>query len=108
MAGLMAAPMVLIELVVMRAMYRNTQVNLAIAAASTLAFVGCFAATRWQTSISDSEFLRSMIPHHAGGDRSATPGCERQGNMRGAAGQASDFLNAAGVMAWSGNANTSR
>jgi cation transport ATPase len=66
MAGLMAAPMVLIELVVMRAMYRNTKVNLAIAAASTLVFVVCFGAIRSQTAISDSEFLRSMIPHHAG------------------------------------------
>jgi uncharacterized protein (DUF305 family) len=66
MAGLMAAPMVLIELVVMRAMYRNTKANLAIAAASTLVFVGSFAAIRWQAAISDSQFLRSMIPHHAG------------------------------------------
>jgi uncharacterized protein (DUF305 family) len=66
MAGLMAAPMVLIELFVMRAMYRKTKVNLVIAAASALVFVVCLAAIRWQSAISDSQFLRSMIPHHAG------------------------------------------
>ena len=66
MAGLMAAPMVLIELLVMRSMYRETKVNLLIAAASTLVFIACFAAIRWQTAISDTQFLRSMIPHHAG------------------------------------------
>ena len=41
-------------------------------------------------------------------DRSATPGCERPGVVRGSRRQPSDFLKAAGVMASSGNAKTSR
>jgi len=66
MAGLMAAPMVLIELLVMRAMYRDPRVNAVVIAASVIVFLGCFAAIRAQAGISDKEFLRSMIPHHAG------------------------------------------
>jgi uncharacterized protein (DUF305 family) len=66
MAGVMAAPMVLIELAVMRGMYRNARINSLIAVASVVVFVGCFAAIRGQAGISDRQFLRSMIPHHAG------------------------------------------
>jgi uncharacterized protein (DUF305 family) len=66
MAGLMAAPMVLIELIIMRGMYRSAKANILIAAASALVCLLCFAAIRTQTGITDKEFLRSMIPHHAG------------------------------------------
>jgi uncharacterized protein (DUF305 family) len=66
MAGLMAAPMVLIELLVMRRMYQNPKINLLIGAASVVALIACFAAIRWQAGISDRQFVRSMIPHHAG------------------------------------------
>jgi uncharacterized protein (DUF305 family) len=62
----MAAPMVLIELLVMRSMYRERKTNILVAAVSTLVFVACFAAIRWQTGVSDTQFVRSMIPHHAG------------------------------------------
>ena len=66
MAGLMTAPMVIIELVVMRAMYMNKKLNVAIFAVSAVALVGFFASIRFQSAISDRQFLRSMIPHHAG------------------------------------------
>jgi hypothetical protein len=66
MAGLMAAPMVLIELLLMRHMYPNHRLNIAIAAMSLAAFVGFFLLIREQTAITDRQFLRSMIPHHAG------------------------------------------
>lgn len=66
MAGLMAAPMVLIELFVMRGMYRNRGANMAIAATSLAAMLACYAMIRAQTAVNDREFLRSMIPHHAG------------------------------------------
>src|SRR5688572_12291813 len=65
MAGLMAAPMVLIKLLVMRRMYPNTKVNISIVVASAVVLVACFAAIRGQAGISDRQFLRSMIPHHA-------------------------------------------
>ncbi len=65
MAGLMTAPMVLIELFLMRAMYPNKRLNLVIISASLLALFGFFMLIRQQTAISDKQFLRSMIPHHA-------------------------------------------
>lgn len=66
MAGLMAAPMVLIELGLMWSMYNNRTVNLVIAAVSVVALAGFFLMIRQQTAIGDVQFLRSMIPHHSG------------------------------------------
>jgi uncharacterized protein (DUF305 family) len=66
MAGLMTAPMILIELFVMRAMYQDKRRNALVIAASLIALLGFFLLIRLQTSISDKQFLRSMIPHHAG------------------------------------------
>ena len=62
----MTAPMVIIELALMSVMYKNKKVNAVIIAFSGLALVACFALIRNQTAIGDSQFLRSMIPHHAG------------------------------------------
>lgn len=66
MAGLMAAPMVLIELGLMWSMYKNRTANLVIAAVAVVALVGFFLMIRQQTAIGDTQFLRSMIPHHSG------------------------------------------
>lgn len=66
MAGLMTASMVIIELIVMRAMYQDKRRNVWIGAASVAGLVGFFLFIRGQTAISDRQFLRSMIPHHAG------------------------------------------
>ncbi len=66
MAGLMTAPMVLIELTLMGGMYRDKRLNAVIAAASLIALAGCWFLIRQQTAISDRQFLKSMIPHHAG------------------------------------------
>ena len=66
MAGLMTAPMVLIELVVMRSMYTNAKWNVAIIVATVVALLFFFMAIRVQLAVSDTQFLRSMIPHHAG------------------------------------------
>ena len=66
MAGLMTAPMVLFELVLMRGMYRNRRANMAIAAISAAALVLLFVLLRQQTAVSDRQFLQSMIPHHGG------------------------------------------
>lgn len=65
MAGLMTAPMVIIELVLMSTMHKNRKLNPVIIGFGGLALVGCFASIRNQTAIGDSQFLRSMIPHHA-------------------------------------------
>jgi hypothetical protein len=65
MAGLMTAPMVLIELLVMRAMYQDKRLNAIIVAASVIAGLLFFVFIRQQVAISDRQFLRSMILHHA-------------------------------------------
>ena len=66
MAGLMAAPMVLIELELMSGMYRNKRLNALVAAAAVVAAVAFFFGIRRQAAVGDRQFLRSMIPHHAG------------------------------------------
>ena len=66
MAGLMAAPMVVIELVVMRAMYHDAKLNAVLIGASVVAGVLLFVLIRQQTAVGDRQFLRSMIPHHSG------------------------------------------
>jgi uncharacterized protein (DUF305 family) len=65
MAALMAAPMVMIELAVMRAMFRNRMLNAAIYAASAIVLVASFLLIRQQTAVGDTQFVKSMIPHHA-------------------------------------------
>jgi len=65
MAGLMTAAMVLIELLVMGAMYPKRRLNAGILAASSLLLVACWGLIRAQSGVSDEQFLKSMIPHHA-------------------------------------------
>ena len=66
MAGLMTAPMVVIELVLMSGMYKNKKLNLLLIAGSWVAGIVLFLFIRQQMAISDRQFLRSMIPHHSG------------------------------------------
>jgi DUF305 family protein family protein len=66
MAGLMAAPMVLIEVLLMGEMYNNKMLNIVILIASVVAMMLFFVFIRQQVAIYDRQFLRSMIPHHAG------------------------------------------
>ncbi|HEX2787553.1 MAG TPA: DUF305 domain-containing protein [Ignavibacteria bacterium] len=66
MAGLMTASMIIIEILLMRTMYKNKRWNLIILVFSVFLLAGCFLFIRQQTAIGDKQFLRSMIPHHAG------------------------------------------
>ena len=66
MAALMASPMLLLELLLMGSMYPNKKRNAGIMVAGLLLLVGSFFFIRQQTAIADEQFLRSMIPHHAG------------------------------------------
>jgi hypothetical protein len=66
MAGLMAAPMVIIELALMGAMYGDKRKNVLIMGVSLVAMIAFWVFIRRQTAITDRQFLRSMIPHHAG------------------------------------------
>lgn len=66
MVGMMTVPMVIFELWLMKEMYPSERTNLLIIAASIAALALLFFFIRQQTAIADEEFLRSMIPHHAG------------------------------------------
>jgi hypothetical protein len=66
MAGLMASPMVLIELWLMRMMYPNKKLNRFLGLITMVLFVGFWGGIRQQIAIGDEQFLKSMIPHHAG------------------------------------------
>jgi hypothetical protein len=66
MAGLMTSPMIIIEIFVMRTMYMDKKLNALTISISIIALIGFFTLIRQQIAISDKEFLRSMIPHHAG------------------------------------------
>lgn len=75
MAGLMAAAMAIIEVVVMWPMYPNTKANIAVVSVSAALLGAIWLLIRSQAGISDRQFLRSMIPHHA----SAILMCEKAG-----------------------------
>jgi uncharacterized protein (DUF305 family) len=66
MAGLMTAAMAIIELALMGGMYPNKKWNVGILAISALALAAFWFAIRQQAAVSDRQFLKSMIPHHAG------------------------------------------
>jgi uncharacterized protein (DUF305 family) len=64
MAGMMTAPMLIIELLLMGSMYTNRKLNRLILIFSGMLCVLFVVFIRKQTGISDKEFLKSMIPHH--------------------------------------------
>ena len=66
MAALMAGPMVLIELALMRSMYPHPPLTAAAAGISLVVAVASFVGIRQQAVVGDEQFLRSMIPHHSG------------------------------------------
>ena len=66
MAVLMASPMLVLEVMLMRSMYPNKKLNGGIIAAGLVLLVGSFFFIRGQVAIADEQFLHSMIPHHAG------------------------------------------
>jgi uncharacterized protein (DUF305 family) len=66
MAGLMAAPMVPIEIMLMKSMYPDQRRNMLAIAISVIVGLAFFFLIRQQGAVTDKQFLRSMIPHHAG------------------------------------------
>lgn len=66
MAGLMTAPMLIIELIVMGMMYPNKLLNYTIIAASAVLLALSWFAIRGQTAVGNVQFVKSMIPHHSG------------------------------------------
>jgi len=66
MAALMAAPMLIIELLLMRPMYPDRWRNALLIVIGLVVLAGAWLLIRQQTAIADRQFLRSMIPHHSG------------------------------------------
>lgn len=66
MALMMWAPMGSLMLLMMRGMYPNKKLNMVLHAAFGLVFVLSFVGIREQALVGDTQFLRSMIPHHSG------------------------------------------
>ncbi len=66
MTLMMVAPMVVLMILAMRHMFPSKAANIALITASLVAFFGSFVLIRTQTTIGDTAFLRSMIPHHSG------------------------------------------
>jgi len=65
MALVMGATMAAIMLGFMFSMYRNTMVNIGIAATAVLLFAGSLWLVRSQTTVQDRSYMRAMIPHHS-------------------------------------------
>ena len=65
MAGLMTSPMVIIELLVMKMMYKNRRLNWIILISVTVVGFLFYSGIRRQAFVGDSQFMKSMIPHHA-------------------------------------------
>lgn len=66
MAAMMVAPMAILMLWLMGAMYPNRKLNLVLHLSFATLFVTAFTGIRMQAGVSNEQFLRSMIPHHSG------------------------------------------
>lgn len=66
MAGLMTAPMAIIEILLMGSMYPDRKLNAVAVSLGVMLLGACWFGIRHQTGISDKEFLKSMVPHHGG------------------------------------------
>ena len=65
MTALMVAPMALIMLGFMGAMYTDKRTNGLIIGGSLAAFVLVLLLMRTQTFVSDEQYMQAMIPHHS-------------------------------------------
>ena len=66
MTLMMLAPMTILMIVTMPGMYPSKRANVAICLGASLIFLAAFGLVRMQGLVGDSQFLRSMIPHHSG------------------------------------------
>jgi len=65
MAGLMTMPMLVLELAIMGRMYSSKKLNLALYTTGFVLMAAFFTGIRQQAGVGDTQFLKSMIPHHA-------------------------------------------
>lgn len=65
MAALMTMPMLIIELLIMGSMYMKKKLNILLLTTGFAGIVVFFLCIHEQAGVSDKQFLKSMIPHHA-------------------------------------------
>ena len=65
MAGLMTMPMIIIEIILMGSMFMNKKLNAIIVGLSGVALIIFYLCIRVQAGVTDKQFLKGMIPHHA-------------------------------------------
>jgi uncharacterized protein (DUF305 family) len=65
MALVMVAPMGLIMIAVMWAMFQNKALNAGLALAFVAVFAGALYLGRQEADVGNEQFLKSMIPHHS-------------------------------------------
>lgn len=66
MTLMMVAPMTVVMIPGMLSMFPNKKLNYALIAIFGVIFLLSWALIRWQYPIGNTQFLRSMIPHHSG------------------------------------------
>ncbi len=66
MAGLMTAPMAILEILLMGRMYPDKRKNMVVLMLGMVVLAACWFGIRVQAGVGDRQFLKSMIPHHAG------------------------------------------
>lgn len=62
---LMISPMALVMLTLIRKMYTNRKLNSIIVISAVALFVFALTALRSQTFISNTQYVKAMIPHHS-------------------------------------------
>lgn len=65
MAMIMVAPMVILMLLFMPQMYTDKTLNIKLYAGSILVFIMSFIFIQKQIFVGNTQFLKSMIPHHS-------------------------------------------
>jgi len=65
MALLMVAPMAVLMMLMMGNMYHNKKLNSIIIGSGITVFIVAFIFLRNQTFVSDSQYMKAMIPHHS-------------------------------------------
>ena len=65
MTLLMVSAMLVIELWIMKGMYQNKKINWAIITVSLAIGIFSWFGVREQINVSDKQFIKGMIPHHA-------------------------------------------
>lgn len=65
MTLIMGAVMMVVMLVFMRGMYRNSKANLAIVIGAGLLFVSALLLVRSQVTVRGVDYMEAMIPHHS-------------------------------------------